>query len=90
MVITPKVQNIGNVWSELSGVTRLEKYYIDRSVIEYDVERTIINLQETIKLSDDEFYLLSLLGIIDEIKIKVGLLYSEARLFMITNNILNK
>lgn len=90
MVITPKVQNIGNVWSELSGVARLEKYYIDRSVIEYDVERTIINLQETIKLSDDEFYLLSLLGIIDEIKIKVGLLYSEARLFMITNNILNK
>ena len=55
MVITPKVQNIGNVLSELSGVARLEKYYIDRSVIEYDVERTINNLQESIKLGDDEF-----------------------------------
>ena len=55
MVITPKVKNISNVWNELSGVARLEKYYNDRSVIEYDVERTINNLQETIKLSDDEF-----------------------------------
>ena len=54
MVIAPKAQNVGNVWGELSGVARLEKYYIDRSVIEYDVERTINNLQETIKLSDDE------------------------------------
>ena len=51
MVITPKVQNIGNVWSELSDVARLEKYYIDRSVIEYDVERAINNLQESIKLT---------------------------------------
>ena len=55
MVITPKVQNIGNVWSVLSDVDKLEKYYIDRSVIEYDVERAINNLQESIKLGDDEF-----------------------------------
>lgn len=62
MVITPKVQNIGNVWSELSGVARLEKYYIDRSVIEYDVERAINNLQESIKLSDDEFLFAVIVG----------------------------
>ena len=62
MVIAPKVQNIGNVWSELSDVARLEKYYIDRSVIEYDVERTIGNLQETIKLSDDEFLFAVIVG----------------------------
>ena len=62
MVITPKVQNIGNVWSELGDVARLEKYYIDRSVIEYDVERTINNLQETIKLSDDEFLFAVIVG----------------------------
>ena len=62
MVITPKVHNIGNVWSELSDVARLEKYYIDRSVIEYDVERTINNLQETIKLSDDEFLFAVIVG----------------------------
>ena len=62
MVIAPKVQNVGDVWGELSGVARLEKYYIDRSVIEYDVERTINNLQETIKLSDNEFLFAVIVG----------------------------
>ena len=62
IVITPKVNNIGNVWSKLSGVARLEKYYIDRSVIEYDVERAINNLQESIKLGDDEFLFAVIVG----------------------------
>ena len=62
MVIAPKVQNIGNVWSELISVARLEEYYSDRSVIEYDVERTIGNLQETIKLRDDEFLFAVIVG----------------------------
>ena len=61
-VITPKVNNIGNVWSELSGVARLEKYYIDRSVVEYDVERTINNLQGTVELNDDEFLFAVIVG----------------------------
>ena len=62
MVITPKVQNFGNVWSELSDVARLEEYYFDRSVIEYDVERAINNLQETIKLGNDEFLFAVIVG----------------------------
>ena len=62
MVITPKVNSVGNVWSVLSDVARLEKYYIDRSVIEYDVERTINNLQETIKLGNDEFLFAVIVG----------------------------
>ena len=62
MVITPKVNNIGNVWSVLGDAAKLEKYYIDRSVIEFDVERAINNLQETIKLSDDEFLFAVIVG----------------------------
>ena len=62
MVITPKVNNIGDVWGELGDVARLEKYHIDRSVIEYDVERAINNLQESIKLGDDEFLFAVIVG----------------------------
>ena len=62
MVITPKVNNIGNVWSVFSDVAKLEKYYIDRSVIEYDVERAISNLHDVIKLSDDEFLFAVIVG----------------------------
>ena len=62
MVITPKVNSVGNVWSVLGDVAKLEKYYIDRSVIEYDVERTINNLQETIKLGNGEFLFAVIVG----------------------------
>ena len=62
MVITPKVQNISNVWSVLSDVAKLEKYYIDRSVIEFDVERAISNLHDVIKLSNDEFLFAVIVG----------------------------